>query len=43
MFRRNRKKRVPRLNPRHELAVLLPVRTAGAATSRPGQKFDRCF
>jgi polar amino acid transport system permease protein len=41
MFRRNRKKRVPRLNPRHELAVLLPVRTAGAATSRPGQKFDR--
>jgi len=40
MFRRNRKRRVPRLNPKHELAVLLPIRPANANASSADQKFD---
>ena len=40
MFRRNRKRRAPRLNPKHELAVLLPMRPVKANAGRADQKFD---
>jgi len=39
MFRRHRKKRRPPLNPKHGLAVLLPIRPAVTRASSADQKF----
>ncbi len=39
MFRRHRKKRRPPLNPKHGLAVLLPIRPAMTRASSADQKF----
>ena len=39
MFRRDRKKRRPPLNPKHGLAVLLPIRPAMTRASSADQKF----
>ncbi len=41
MFRHNSKRRPPSLNPKHELAVLLPIRPAITRASSADQKFDQ--
>lgn len=40
MFRHNSKNKPPPLNPKHELAVLLPIRSGMNKASRAHQKFD---
>ncbi|CAB1058561.1 ABC transporter, permease protein (cluster 3, basic aa/glutamine/opines) [Olavius sp. associated proteobacterium Delta 1] len=41
MLRSNSKRRAPRLNPKHELAVLLPIGPAKTNTSSADQKLDQ--